>query len=288
MPKHSKEKFVRDESSSGRLQIQPLDLALLRDISEYRLLNTEQIASLHHRGLRNLQRRLYKLFHAGYLSRPKQQETQLLFSGSMVYGIGAKAVELLYAGAERRELLAQIHIDEKTTIPHISHTLMISQFRALVSLALEKHEQISLTRWEDAHALKQSLAPRGGKTDLVPDGFFSITTPKGRLNFFLEADRASEWKGTFLEKMKIYRQWFHAESCKEKLGIVKFQVLTITEDAKRRDILRKITKQADPKKEGSLIFLFATESEFSLAHPESLFAPVWLSPKDEEKRTLIP
>ena len=288
MPKHAKEKFVRDESASGRLQIQPHDLAILKDVAEFRLMNTEQIALLHHRGLRNLQRRLAKFFHAGYLSRPKQQETQLLFSGSMVYGIGAKSVEVLYTGAERRELLAQIRIDEKTTLPHISHTLMISQFRALVSLALEKHESIALTRWEDAHALKQLLAPRGGKTDLVPDGFFSITTPKGRLNFFLEADLSSEWKGTFLEKMKIYRQWFHSEACKEKLGVSKFQVLTVTEDAKRRDILRKITKQADPKKEGSLIFLFAAKKEFSLAHPASLFAPVWLSPKDEEKRTLIP
>jgi hypothetical protein len=288
MPKHAKDKFVRDESSSGRLQIQPHDLALLKDVSEYRLMNTEQIASLHHRGLRNLQRRLYKLFHAGYLSRPKQQETQLLFSGSMVYGIGTRAVEVLYAGAERREKLAQIRIDEKTTLPHISHTLMISRFRALVSLAFEKERDSSLVRWEDAHALKALLAPRGGRAELVPDGFFIIKTPRGKLGYFLEADRASEWKGTFLEKMKIYREWYRTESCREKIGIAKFQVLTITESAKRRDVLRKITKQTDPKKEGSLIFLFATEHEFSLVRPDSLFAPIWLSPKNEEKLTLIP
>ena len=173
-------------------------------------------------------------------------------------------------------------------MPHIAHTLMISQFRALVSVALEKEKDFSLMRWENAHALKLLLAPRGGKTELVPDSFFTIATPKGRLNFFLEADRASEWKGTFLEKMKIYKSWHGAESCKEKLGITKFQVLTLTENEKRRDILCKITKQASPNKEGSLIFMFATENEFSLARPETLFAPVWLSPKGMEKRTLIP
>ncbi len=244
MPKHAKDKFVRDESSSGRLQIQPHDLALLKDVSEYRLMNTEQIASLHHRGLRNLQRRLYKLFHAGYLSRPKQQETQLLFSGSMVYGIGTRAVEALYTGAERREKLAQIRIDERTPLPHFPHTLMISQFRALGSLAFDKEKDSSVVRWEDAPALKLLLAPRGGRAELVPDGFFTIKTPRGKLGYFLEADRASEWKGTFLEKMKIYREWYRTESCKEKIDIAKFQVLAITEDAKRRDIMRKITKTA--------------------------------------------
>ena len=288
MPKHAKEKFIRDEAMSGRLQIQPHDLAILRNVAEYRLMNTEQIASLHHRGLRNLQRRLYKFFHAGYLSRPKQQETQLLFSNSLIYGIGAKAVELLYAGAERKELLAQIRIDERTSLPHISHTLMISRFRALVSLALEKEKDISLIRWEDAHALKQILASRGGRTELVPDGFFTIKTPKGQLGYFLEADRASESKGTFLEKMKIYREWYRAGTCGDKLGLAKFQILTITDDAKRRDALRKITKLADPNKQGSLIFLFAVESEFSLDRPDSLFAPVWLSPKNDEKLTLVP
>lgn len=288
MPKHTLKKFIRDESASGRLQIQPPDLAILRDVAEYRIMNTEQIASLHHRGLRNLQRRLSLLFHAGYLERLSPQKTQLLLNGSMVYGLGAEAVGLLYAGAERREKLAQVRTDKATTLPHISHTLMISQFRALASVAFESREHGSLVRWEDARSLKLLLSPRGGRTELVPDGFFTIETPKGRLNFFLEADRANEWKGTFLEKMKIYWKWYHARSCEEKLGIVKFQVLTITEDEGRRDILRNITKQADPKKEGSLIFLFAKENEFSLAHPKSLFAPVWLSPKDKEVRTLIP
>jgi hypothetical protein len=165
---------------------------------------------------------------------------------------------------------------------------MISRFRALVSLAFEKERDSSLVRWEDAHALKALLAPRGGRAELVPDGFFIIKTPRGKLGYFLEADRASEWKGTFLEKMKIYREWYRTESCREKIGIAKFQVLTITESAKRRDVLRKITKQTDPKKEGSLIFLFATEHEFSLVRPDSLFAPIWLSPKNEEKLTLIP
>ena len=69
MPKHIRKLFVRGEPTSGRLQIQPLDLAMLRDIAEYRLMNSEQLGALHHRGLRNFQRRLADLYHEGYLER---------------------------------------------------------------------------------------------------------------------------------------------------------------------------------------------------------------------------
>ncbi len=288
MPKHTLKKFVRDESTSGRLQIQPLDLSMLRDIAEYRLMNSEQLGALYHRGLRNFQRRLADLFHEGYLERPSQQKTNRLLSGSFVYGLGERGVEVLYTGAAKREMMQQVRIDERTALPHIAHTLMISQFRALVTLAFENQKHGKLARWEDTRSLKVLLSPRGWKTDLVPDGFFTIETPKGRLNFFLEADRASELKATFLEKMKIYWRWFHAGSCEEKLGIKKFQVLTVADDARRLEILRQVTKEADPKHEGSLLFMFADMASFSLAKPESALNPVWLTPKDDAKRVLLP
>jgi hypothetical protein len=292
MPKHRRNLFERDAAaSSGRLAIQlaPLDLAMLKDVSDYRLMNSAQIGYLHHRGLRNFQRRLADLFREGYLERPVQQMSHDLTTGHMVYALGRRGVEMLYEGAERREKLHQVNIDKATTQPHIAHTLMISQFRALVNLAFEdKRHGISLTAWEDAHELKKILAPKYDRAELVPDGFFSLACPKGTLNFFLEADRASEWKERFLDKMKIYRKWFNMGWCEDKLGFVKFQVLTITEDERRKEILRQITKQASADGKGSLMFLFACEKSFSLAEPESLLAPAWLSPKDDAQRYLVP
>ncbi len=289
MPKHTRKKFVRDESTSGRLRIAPSDAALLKSVADYRFMNTEQIAALHHRGLRNFQRRLADLFHEGYLERPKQQKSSHLTTEDMVYGLGSQGVEFLFGDTEeRREKLRQVQFDRENTYPHISHELMISQFRATLSLALEKSPvKATLSRWEQGRNLKKLLAPRGKKPELEPDAFFTIDTEKGRLNFFLEADRGTEGSLKFLDKMKTYWKWHDTKFCEEKLGIARFRVLTITPSATRAELLRRTTKRADPVKEGKLMFLFACEKEFSLAKPESVLAAAWKSPKDDEKCVLI-
>jgi hypothetical protein len=290
MPKHTRKKFVRDESLSGRLQIAEGDIALLKSISDFRFMNTKQIAALHHRGLRNLQRRLADLFHEKYLERPRWQKTSNLTTGDMVYSLGEQGVEFLFGdqNEERKEKLRQVKYDHETTFPHISHQLMISEFRATLTLALETFSiKATLSRWEQGRNLKNLLAPRGGKPELEPDAFFSIDTEKGRLNFFLEADRGSEGSLKFLDKMKTYWKWHETKFCEKTLGIARFRVLTITPDATREKLLRRTTKEADPLHEGKLMFLFASEKEFSLAKPEGILAPVWMSPKDEEKRALI-
>lgn len=49
------------------LQLQPRDIRVLRDVGEFRFLNTPQILALHQGGERNLLRRLSSLFQHGYL-----------------------------------------------------------------------------------------------------------------------------------------------------------------------------------------------------------------------------
>jgi hypothetical protein len=289
MPKHTRKKFVRGEATSGRLQIVASDAALLKSVADFRFMNTEQIAALHHRGLRNLQRRLSDLFHEGYLERPRQQKTSHLTTEAMVYSLGSEGVEFLFGdGEERREKLRQVQYDFDSAYRHISHELMISQFRATLTLALETFSiKSTLSRWEQGRHLKLLLAPRGGKPELEPDAFFSIDTEKGRLNFFLEADRGSEWSGKVLSKMKTYWKWHDTKFCENKLGIARFRVLTITPDVARAELLRRTTKTADPLHEGKTMFLFASETEFPLAQPESVLAPMWKSPKDNTGRALI-
>ena len=65
-------KFVRAEVADP-LRLQPRDIALLRDVAEFRFLNTEQIFALPPGGKRNLSRRLVSLFQHGYLDRPQNQ-----------------------------------------------------------------------------------------------------------------------------------------------------------------------------------------------------------------------
>jgi Replication-relaxation len=162
MPKHARKKFVREGATSGRLQIVASDAALLQSVADFRFMNTEQIAALHHRGLRNLQRRLSDLFHEGYLERPRWQKNSHLTTEAMVYSLGSEGVDFLYGdGEERREKLRQVQYDFESAYRHISHELMISQFRATLMLALETSPvKSSLSRWEQGRHLKLLLAPR--------------------------------------------------------------------------------------------------------------------------------
>lgn len=287
MPKHNLKKFVRSRTEDGRLRIHTGDVALLRDLSEYRFLNTEQIRALHRRGLRNLQRRLHDLYHAGYVDRPPQQIISALPKGHIVYGLGAKGAEFLFENREERaEKLRQVKTNRETAFPYIAHALMVSQFRAALSLACEK-EKAKLTRWRQGVELKQDLKLKGETPDLLPDAFFAIERGDRRWNFFLEADRSTMTLDRFLGKLKTYWDWWREEKYKERLDISRFRVLTITVSEERKENLRRTAKSADARRQGSNMFLFISEKDYSLKKPEAVFQPIWVSPRDEAEHSLL-
>jgi hypothetical protein len=51
--------------------------------------------------------------------------------------------------------------------------------------------------------------------------------------------------------------------------------------------LRRITKKADTRQDGSLMFEFISESQYSTKKPDAVLDAVWMSPKDETKRKLL-
>ncbi len=280
MASHRLKKFVRSAEPPGRLRIQPRDVELLRDLGEYRFLDTAQILALHPGGMRNLQRRLRYMYHLGYVERPASQKLFGKPAGFLVYSLGKKGAELL----ARREPAGR----KEATFPYLAHAMMISRFRSILSLALKKYpDKPELARWAQGRELKKMLAARGEATELVPDAFFAIEHKGDKLNFFLEADRGTMTRERFLDKMKIYWRWWREKRCERNLGITRFRVLTIAPSENRSENLRKTTKEADTRKEGSAMYLFAPETAFSLKKPEAVLSPVWLSPKDETRHHLL-
>ena len=176
----------------------------------------------------------------------------------MVYSLGAKRAEFLFEDAEERaEKIRQIKLNQQTTFPYISHALMIFQFRAVITLALEKEKsEAKIVRFRQGVDLKNDLKFRGETPELVPDGFFTIEQDDGRWHFFLEADRSTMILDRFLGKLKIYWEWWREEKYKERLDVSRFRVLTITISKERKENLRRIAKNADPRKTGSNMFFF--------------------------------
>jgi len=269
------------------LQLQPRDMNLLRDVGEFRFLNTPQILALHQGGERNLLRRLSSLFQHGYLDRPLKQTSAKLSSSHMVYALGRKGAELLSKDAKEREGIYRRVKEVERTLPLMAHSLMISQFRVCLSLAAKTHG-VKITRFTQGYDLKDMLRDvHGENPSLVPDAFFTLEEKGDVINFFVEADRGTMTTERFVNKLKTYWSWRSDDRLKEKLRLARFRVLTLAPSDGRSDSLRNAGKGGDPRGEGSLMFLFTSETQYSLSDPKKLLEPIWKSPKDDAPHTIL-
>jgi len=269
------------------LKLQPRDIALLRDVADFRFLNTEQILTLHEGSRRNLMERLSRLYHHGYLDRPISQTSGRLTSAHIVYSLGRKGAEQLSKDAEEREGIYRRVKEVERTLPLMAHSLMISQFRVCLTLAVKAHGA-KLSRFTQGYDLKDMLRDvHGENPSLVPDAFFTLEDKDDVINFFLEADRGTMKTERFVEKLKTYWSWRSDERLKEKLRLTRFRVLTIAPSERRSDSLRNAGKGGDPRGEGSLMFLFASETQYGLPEPEKVLKPIWKSPKDDTPHTIL-
>lgn len=286
MPRPRLKKFKRADIADP-LELQPRDLALLRDVAEFRFLNTRQILALHQGGERNLLRRLSSLYQHGYLDRPKSQTSARLASSHMVYALGRKGAELLSENAGERAAIYRRVRETERTLPLMAHGLMISQFRVCLTLAA-KEQGMKITRWSQGYDLKDILRDVHGRNpSLVPDAFFTLEDKGEVINFFLEADRGTMTAARFVKKLKIYWSWRSDEKLKGKLRLAHFRVLTVAPSQGRSDALRRAGKGGDPRGDGSLMFLFLSETKYSLENPEDILSLFWSSPKDDSLRSIL-
>lgn len=285
MTKPRLKKFIRGEADPLRLQ--PRDIALLRDLGEYRFLNTPQIFALHTGGQRNLLRRLASLYHHGYVERPQGQTAARLTSPHMVYSLARKGAEVVYGDTEERGGVLRRVREIENSFPLIAHSLMISQFRVCLMLALKGRDDVKLTTWLQGNDLRQALSARGANPELVPDAYFVLVGKEWTHPFFLEADRATMTVERFVSKLRVYWRWFRTERLRETLGRTHFRVLTITPGEGRAENLRLAAKDADTSRTGTPMFLFAPETRYNTTTPEALFGEMWKCPKDDTPRSIL-
>jgi len=288
-------KFKRRPEEVGGLRLQERDIEIIRLVYDFRFLNSDQIKALINGSEQGILRRLQKLFHHGFLDRPPSQILYPLAGPQkMVYALGDRGASLL---AEKYGVdIAKIKWNEKNKEVkdrHIQHTLMISNFRTCLELALSKIPDTHLLFWqrENPKELKDYVYiedyGREIKAPIVPDGFFGIQDLKGKMFFFLEADQSTMTNARFLKKMRAYWRWWKEGRHTKKFGIKAFRVLTITKTKQRKENLRKITKKADERQVGSFMFWFTSEENYSLQRPQSVLRPIWQTPKDDNFHSLL-
>lgn len=292
-------KFKRKPQQVGGLRVQKRDIEIIRLVYDYRFLNSDQIQALVNGSEQGILRRLQKLFHHGFLDRPPSQIVYpLTGTQKMVYALGDKGADFLANefGIDRGEIKWN-EKNKEVKDRHIQHTLMISNFRLSLKLALDKTSNTDLLFWQREnrselkdYAYTQDKQGRQRKIAIVPDGFFGLkdTEPKPNMYFFLEADQGTMDNARFLRKMRAYWVWGVKDKGHAKnFGIKSFRVLTITKSEQRKENLRKTTKNADDWQKGSPMFWFTSEQNYNMEKPESILKPIWQTAKDDRHRSLL-
>ncbi|WP_445219370.1 replication-relaxation family protein [Bradyrhizobium sp. Pa8] len=273
------------------------DVIILRLLARYRFLRSTHIAALVDRSLDRANDRLLRLFHAGYIDRPRAQLDYYPTAGSapMVYAIADLGAHLLSQGGGT--IAAKIEWSRKNREagrPFIEHQLEIVDFQVALELAVHKRSDISLIHSEElivafteqTRSARNPLAMRvgvsyNGKTreiGLVPDLIFGIRFPDGsRRCFMVEIDRgtmpitrADASQTSFERKMRAYLAAHLAMQHEIQFGWKTFRVLTVTTDHRRARSMREALLQLNvPQSVGPSLFLFAIRDELSAIDPIS-------------------
>jgi hypothetical protein len=270
------------------------DVTIVRHLARHRFLRSTQIAALVNRSPDRTNDRLCRLFHAGYVDRPRAQLDYYPTSGSapMVYALGDLGARLL---AERDGANMPNECGRKTLKvgrPFIEHQLEIVEFNLSLERAARDRSDIRLFRADELIAafpqrarerrnpvaLRVTLSDNGSALEIgvIPDLIFGLGFPDGsRRCFMVEIDRGTmpvsraDLRQTSIERK--LRGYLSADAAKEherRFGWKAFRVLTVTADHHRaRSIMEMVRQLHVAGSPGSRLFFFATRDELRASSP---------------------
>jgi hypothetical protein len=175
---------------------------------------------------------------------------------------------------------------------YIAHTLLVSRVRTVLTAACASHPEFKLLAWREGKeimdTIEVALPTTYAQLPVAADSFFSIRDAQGRTHYFLEADRGTMTLERFTRKLIAYAAYDKAEKHKDKFGIRKFRVLTVTTGAARmQHLMRAATEAEEVRKAPATMFLFATEKDLPLSSPESVLTKIWTVPGKEAPCALL-
>ncbi len=271
------------------------DVAIVRQLARHRFLRSTHIAALVGRSLDRANDRLSRLFHAGYLDRPRAQLDYYPGMGSapMVYALADRGARLLI---ERDGVdFANVEWSRKNREagrPFIEHQLEVMDFYIALQCAVRNRGDIRLIHPNEIVAafpdqsfsarnpfgLRVKVPHRGAihEIGLVPDLVFGLRFPDGsRRCFMVEIDRgtmpvtrADIEQTSFERKMRAYLAAHAAKLHERHFGWKAFRVLTVTTDSQRTKSMTDALRQLRvPNSPGPSLFFFVTRGQLYEGDP---------------------
>jgi hypothetical protein len=273
------------------------DVEIVRQLARHRFLRSTHVAALVDRSLDRTNDRLMRLFHAGYVDRPRAQLDYYPTSGSapILYALADRGARLLI----ERDGTAFSNVEwsrknREAGRPFIEHQIEIVDFQVSLQRAVRNHPgvrvipptEIKATSRQPMQAsrapfaLRAKLAHRGmvREVGVVPDVVFGIKLPDASRRYFMvEIDRGtmpitrSDFEQTSVErKMRAYLAVHAAKQHERQFGWKNFRVLTVTTDPNRIDTMMMALRQIRvPHSSGPSLFLFSTLDDLSTDDPLS-------------------
>jgi hypothetical protein len=162
----------------------------------------------------------------------------------------------------------------------VSHTLLVSHIRTVLTAACRLRPELRLFVWQEGRTIQDTvevaLADGYQKIPVAPDAFFGLEeAAKGRMYFFLEADRSSMTIKRFHLKLQAYAAYWQEKKHYEKFHIRNFRVLTVTTSRVRQANLIAAAAEDNEVAKLNRMFLFTDENQLSLSSPESILEKIW-------------
>ena len=271
------------------------DVEIVRQLARHRFLRSTHIAALVGRSLDRTNDRLSRLFHAGYIDRPRAQLDYYPTSGSfpLVYALADRGARLLI---ERDGIdFANVEWSRKNREagrPFIEHQLAIVDFYVALQHAMRGRADVRLIEPDEIIAalpdrartarnpfsLKVKVPQRGvvRERGIVPDLVFGLMPRDGSRRYFMvEIDRGTMpvvrsnfMQTSFEQKMRAYLIAHAAKQHERHFGWKTFRVLTVTTDDHRmRSMMEALQRLRVPHSPGPSLFFFSMRDELPCGRP---------------------
>jgi hypothetical protein len=269
------------------------DIVIIRQLASHRFLRSTHIAALVGRSLDRTNDRLSKLFHGGYIDRPRAQleYKPTRGSGPMVYALADLGARLLRdhdgVGIAAAEWSRK---NREAGRPFIEHQLEIMDFFVSLQITLKDHEDLKIMHpaelvqsFPDQRVspaspflLRARVTHQGVWHDIgvVTDLVFGLKFKDGsRRCFMVEIDRgtmpvtrSSMMQTSFEKKMRAYLSAHAVHQHERQFGWKTFRVLTVTtDDARKRTMIESLRRIRIPHSPGASLFFFATREQLGQA-----------------------
>ncbi len=271
------------------------DVLIVRQIARYRFLRSTHIAALIGRSHDRTNDRLAKLFHAGYLDRPRAQLDYYPTSGSapIAYALADRGARLL---AERYGIAFSnpewSRKNREAGRPFIEHQLAVTDFCLALQMAARERTDLRVihadeliaafpqppAKGRNAFSMKAKLSQRGlvRERAVVPDLAFGLAPANGSRRYFMvEIDRgtmpvirSNPSQTSFEQKMRAYLAAYASKQHQRRFGWQSFRVLTVTTDRYRLESMMQALRSLRVLHgHGPSLFLFAARAELAPRNP---------------------